>query len=189
VKIAKDLEVKSAIGATKVAAGGSAYAIGQDGADLVIAPSPDSKFKGKLAIADTNIKDVITGIYETYKVNETARQQRLFELKKQEALHPKASVASAGGGADNRPEKDKDGSFPILLASMKAGEVTEIKPDNIKKWGEATREKDKEHDFWSVVVTFEATTPFGKFEQDAQAQVKNGKVLKWIYTGSGEVVP
>ena len=190
IKISKDVQVKSAIGATQLKAGGNAYAIGQEGADLIVSPSPDGKFKGKLAIADTDIKDIVIAVYEAYKVNETNRQKTLFEMKKQQALNPKASVAAGGkGGADDKPVKDKDGSYPILVASMKSGEVTEIKPDNVKKWGEVTREKDKDHDFWSVVVTFEATTPFGKFEQDAQAQIKNGKVQKWIYTGSGEVVP
>jgi hypothetical protein len=30
---------------------------------------------------------------------------------------------------------------------------------------------------------------FGDFDTQAQARVANGKVEKWIYTGSGEVVP
>jgi hypothetical protein len=183
--------VRSAIGATQLKAGGNAFAITQEGSDLVVSPSPDGKFKGKIAVAETDIKDIVTAVYETYKVNETARQKKIFEMKKQQALNPKASVAASGkgGGADDKPAKDKDGTYPILLASMKSGQVTEIKLENIKKWGDVTREKDKDTDFWSVIVTFEAETPFGKFEQDAQAQVKNGKVLKWIYTGSGEVVP
>jgi len=51
------------------------------------------------------------------------------------------------------------------------------------------KEKVDGQEVWTVTVTFEATTPFGKFETDAQAQVKNSKVQKWIYTGTGEVVP
>lgn len=191
VKIAREMEVKSTIGATKIPAGGKAFALGQEGENLVLAPSPESKFRGALAIADTDIKDIINAVYENYKVAETARTKRLFELKKEEALRPKVASNTKGGGSasDDKPAKDKDGTYPLLLASMKAGEVTDVKPDNIKKWGEVTREKVEGQDVWIVTVTFEATTPFGKFEQDANAQVKNSKVLKWIYAGSGEVIP
>jgi hypothetical protein len=128
-------------------------------------------------------------VYENYKETQTARPKRLFEIKKEEALHPKVAAGKSGPLSDDKPAKDKDGTYPMLLASMKSGEVTEIKPENIKKWGDVTREKVEGEEVWSVIVTFEANTPFGKFEQDAQAQVKNGKVLKWIYTGSGEIVP
>jgi hypothetical protein len=72
---------------------------------------------------------------------------------------------------------------------MSAGEVTEIKPDNIKEWGEVAREKIDDTDFWTIIVKYETVTMFGKFDTEAQARVKNGKVLKWVYTGSGEVVP
>jgi hypothetical protein len=38
-------------------------------------------------------------------------------------------------------------------------------------------------------VKYETQTMFGKFETEAQARIKNGRVEKWVYTGSGEVVP
>ena len=68
---------------------------------------------------------------------------------------------------------------------MKSGQVTEIKPENIKEWGEPQLNDG----IWSVIVKYETQTMFGKFDTEAQAQIKNGKVEKWIYTGSGEVVP
>jgi hypothetical protein len=72
---------------------------------------------------------------------------------------------------------------------MKAGEVTEIKPDNIKSWSDPTQEKIDGTEFWTVNVKYETQTMFGKFETEAQARIKNGRVEKWVYTGSGEVVP
>ena len=189
VKISKDIEVKSQIGATKIAAGGMAYAISQDGADLIMAPSPESPFRGRLGLDDTNIKEIVIAAYEGYKTRTIEAARQAFEAKKMAAKNPKAAATKAGPVADTKPEKSADGTFAILLDSMKSGEVTEIKPENIKKWGDVTREKADKDSFWAVTVTFEATTPFGKFEQDAQAQIKNGKVTKWIYTGSGEIVP
>jgi len=81
--------------------------------------------------------------------------------------------------------KDKDGTYPLLVASMKSGQVTEIKADIIKEWGEPVLAEG----VWTVIVKYETNTMFGKFDTEAQAYVKNGAVEKWIYTGSGEVVP
>jgi len=189
VTLGKDVEVKGAVGATKIAAGGKANIAGQNGANLIISPGPSSPFKGEIAIDDTNVKELMTGVYDQWKVAFVESAKRRFEQKKQGALNPSASAKGGKALADNKPEKAPDGTFPLLLASMKAGEVTEIKPDNIKKWGEVGKEKVDGQEVWTVTVTFEAVTPFGKFETDAQAQVKNSKVQKWIYTGTGEVVP
>jgi hypothetical protein len=188
VTIAKEIEVKGSVGATKIAAGGSAFAMAQEGNDLVIAPSAQSPFRAKLAMAETNIKEVITGVYDAYMVNQTERARQAHEQQRIAALAPKASMAKRGG-ADVAPVKEADGTFALLLESMKAGEVTEIKPDNIKKWGDVKREKVEKEDFYVVNLTFEANTAFGKFEQDALAYVKNNQVTKWVYAGSGEVIP
>ncbi|MDB6006677.1 MAG: hypothetical protein JWR15_3664, partial [Prosthecobacter sp.] len=94
-----------------------------------------------------------------------------------------------GSSSNDKPTKDADGSYPLLLASMKSGEVTEIKPDNIKSWSDPTQEKIDGTEYWTVNVKYETQTMFGKFETEAQARIKNGRVEKWVYTGSGEVVP
>ena len=72
---------------------------------------------------------------------------------------------------------------------MAAGGVTEIKPDIIKSWGEVIRENIDGEEYWTIIVQYETVTMFGKFDTEAQARIRNGKVLKWVYTGSGEVVP
>jgi endo-alpha-1,4-polygalactosaminidase (GH114 family) len=72
---------------------------------------------------------------------------------------------------------------------MKAGQVTEITPTNIKKWGDAQLEKIDEKEYWTIIVDYTTKTMFGDFDTQAQARVFGGKVEKWIYTGSGEVVP
>jgi hypothetical protein len=92
-------------------------------------------------------------------------------------------------GANGKPEKAADGTYPLLLASMKSGQVTEIKPDAVKNWGDAKQEEIDKVRYWTVIVKYETQTMFGKFETEAQARVKDGKVDKWVYVGSGEVVP
>jgi hypothetical protein len=143
---------------------------------------------------DTDFKEVFAAAYEQIKVAQTEQARKAHEYKLAAADRAKNAPAMAAGGgggsaSDDKPTKAEDGTYPILLASMKAGEVTEIKLDSIKSWGDAQREKIDGADYWTVNVKYETQTMFGKFETEAQARIKNGRVEKWVYTGSGEVVP
>lgn len=191
VKMNRQFEFKIKVGSgtasSVVPAGQDVVAVAQQGANLVIAPTPTSNARGEVPMDDTNLKELLTDTYEKWKVWRVESLRRAHEYKK-----TAASRAVAGGPAvagDDKPEKNADGAYPVLLASMSSGEVTEIKPDNIKEWGEVAREKIDGEDFWTVIVKYETQTMFGKFDTEAQARIKNGKVRKWVYTGSGEVVP
>jgi hypothetical protein len=191
VKMNRQFEFKIKVGSgtasSVVPAGQDVVAVAQQGTALVIAPTPTSNARGEVPMDDTNLKELLTDTYEKWKVWRVESLRRAHEYKK-----TAASRAVAGGPAvagDDKPEKNADGAYPVLLASMSSGEVTEIKPDNIKEWGEVAREKIDDEDFWTVIVKYETQTMFGKFDTEAQARIKNGKVRKWVYTGSGEVVP
>lgn len=191
VKMNRQFEFKIKVGSgtasSVVPAGQDVVAVAQQGTALVIAPTPTSNARGQVPMDDTNLKELLTNTYEKWKVWRVESLRRAHEYKK-----TAASRAVAGGPAvagDDKPEKNADGAYPVLLASMSSGEVTEIKPDNIKEWGEVAREKIDDEDFWTVIVKYETQTMFGKFDTEAQARIKNGKVRKWVYTGSGEVVP
>lgn len=198
VTIAKEMEFEIKVGAgtakQKVAAGGIVFAFAQDGANILVAPTAISPARVPVPLEDTNLKEIVTAAYEQYIVAETERQRQAFEEKKIAALNPSkkggaGSAAAIGVGAMGRPEKAPDGTYPLLLASMKSGQVTEIKPENIKSWGDPKQEDIDKVKYWTVVVKYETQTMFGKFETEAQARVKDGKVDKWVYVGSGEVVP
>ena len=191
VKLKRDLQLQMKIGnstaATQVKAGGSIYAVGQEGAELMVSPTDTSPMRGKVALDDTDLKEILTEVYERWKVARTETLRRAHEFKLAAAERAKnAPAPSAGATASNdKPARDADGTYPLLLASMKSGQVTEIKSDNIKEWGEPQMVDGA----WTVIVKYETQTMFGKFETEAQATIKNGRVEKWIYTGSGEVVP
>jgi hypothetical protein len=196
VTMKKDLELKMQMGkataSTTFKAGAKIFVMGQEGTNLVVGASAGSPMRGLVAMDDTDFKDVFAAAYEQVKVVQTENARRAHEYKLAAAERAKnAPASSAGGGSssNDKPEKDADGAYPLLLASMKAGEVTEIKPDNVKSWGDAAQEKIDGADYWTVNVKYETQTMFGKFETEAQARIKNGKVEKWVYTGSGEVVP
>lgn len=87
------------------------------------------------------------------------------------------------------PQKDGTGAYPLLVSSLLAGDVTEFKPADVRKWGNVTEETVDGIRQWRVDLVYELTTAFGPFDVTASAYVKDGKVLRWIYTGSGEVIP
>lgn len=198
VKVMKSLEFVRVISGNKLAskmpAGGTAYATAQDGANIIVATSPDPGAPtASISIDDTDLKAVLTEGYERWKVGmvERARRAHLFakesagRAQQAKAATPtKAAPASAGA-----PKKNAEGAYDVLLASMKAGQVTEITPTNIKKWGDAQMEKIDGKDYWTVVVDYTTKTMFGEFDVKAQARILEGKVEKWIYADSGEVVP
>lgn len=191
VKLKRDLQLQMKIGnstaATQVKAGGSIYAVGQEGTDLLVSPTDKSPMRGKVGIDETDLKEVLTEVYERWKVARTETLRRAHEFKLAAAERAKNAPAPAAGAtaSNDQPARDADGTYPLLLASMKSGQVTEIKPESIKEWGEPQMVDGA----WTVIVKYETQTMFGKFETEAQATIKNGRVEKWIYTGSGEVVP
>lgn len=193
VTLKRDLALQMKIGnnsaSTQFKAGGSIFAVGQEGADILVSPTATSPMRGKVNIDETNLKDVLTDIYEKWKVarTETLRRAHEFKLAAAEraknAPPPKAGATASMGNV--KPSRDSDGTYPLLLASMKSGQVTEIKPETIKEWGEPQMTDG----VWTVIVKYETQTMFGKFDTEAAAHIKDGKVQKWVYTGSGEEVP
>jgi hypothetical protein len=82
-----------------------------------------------------------------------------------------------------------DGTYPLLIASMKAGQVTEITPNNITRWSKPEPGQFKSERCWDITVEFDAQTAFGKISSEALAKVLRGRVAGWFYKGSGESVP
>lgn len=195
VTMKKDLELKMQMGkataATTFKSGTKIFVMGQEGTNLIVGASAGSPMRGLVGMDDTDFKVVFTAAYEQVKVAQTENARKAHEYRLASAERAKNAPASAGGGSssNDKPTKDADGTYPLLLASMKSGEVTEIKPDNIKSWSDPAQEKIDGAEYWTVNVKYETQTMFGKFETEAQARIKNGRVEKWVYTGSGEVVP
>ncbi|TDU80942.1 hypothetical protein EI77_00244 [Prosthecobacter fusiformis] len=193
VKMKKDLNLQMKIGSssasTQVKAGGAMYAVGQEGTEILVSPTQTSPMRGKVGLDDTDLKEILTDIYERWKVARTETLRRAHEFKLAAAERsknaPPPTQGAMASASNDKPARDADGTYPLLVSSMKSGQVTEIKMDNIKEWGEPQMTDG----VWTVIVKYETQTMFGKFDTEAQAQIKNGKVEKWIYTGSGEEVP
>jgi hypothetical protein len=176
---------------TKVASGGKVHVLEQVGDKVIVAPAPTSPARVEVALSDTNLKELLTDAYERWKPQMVDYLRRQWEFKKgvtKSSASEPATPAKVIAG-NGKPERSPDGSYPVLLASMKAGAVTEITPANVKKWGDLNVQKIDGADYYTVIVDYTTKTMFGDFTTSAQARIRDGKVVKWIYTGSGEVVP
>lgn len=194
IKLMKNVEFMAEINGnkfgSKITAGGVATAIAQNGENLTVAPTPTSPARATVSLDDTDLKAVLSEVYERWKVDRIAMLKRQFLFAKNatnNAQNPATAAAVATRG--DKPAKNAEGSYDILLASMKSGQVTEITPTNVKKWGDVNLEKIEDKEYWTIIVDYTTKTMFGDFDTQAQARIFNGKVEKWIYTGSGEVVP
>lgn len=188
----KDTEFKMAAGASKVTAGRKVQALAFANGMLALAPAPGSTARATVALADTDLQAVLTDIYEKWKPKRIAY---LLELAAKKAQNQAAAPTStpntntAEADAAGKPVRADNGTYPLLIASMRRGQVTEIKPDNIISWGEPQPTTLQGKQGWAIKVEFDAMTIFGKQQVEAQALVAHGQVQGWYYTGSGEEVP
>lgn len=194
VTLLKDAEFKMAVGGSKVTAGRKVQAIAFKQGLLALIPAAGSPAKAIVSIDDTDLKQVLTGIYEKWKV---ARAEYLSKNAAQRQQVASAVRAESSTANSNRAEADETGkpirgddrSYPLLLTSIRRGQVTDIKPDKIISWGEPNPTKVQGKDGWAIKVEYQAETIFGLQPVEVQALVVNGRVQGWFYTGSGEEVP
>jgi hypothetical protein len=190
VKLTQPVEFKMSVGGSKMPAGGSAVALAFDGGRLSLAPTEASTARAIAPIDSTDLKSIISAGYEEWKVLRTNMLRKQYAKKLELAKSQGVVVAPSGSlDAAGKPIRNPDGTYPILNASLSSGQVTEIKPSNVHRWGEATQVPIEGKTGWSVKVNYDATTIFGLMPVEAQALILDGRVKGWYYTGSGEEVP
>lgn len=189
VKLLQDAEFKMSVGTSKVGAGGIAFVIGAADGVLTLAPTATSPARARLPIDGTDLKERLNKIYEDWKIVRAEELKAIASRKQQMAAAPVAVASSSEVDGEGKPVRDGDGSYPLLIASMKRGQVTEVKPDNIIGWQPPQPAKIQGKNGWAVKVNYNAKTIFGDFPVEAQALVVDGRVQGWFYVGSGEEVP
>ena len=181
------------VGKSKLLAGSQAFAMSEAEGILTLAPSVAAPARAKVAIDDTNFKEVMRKVYEDWKDQRVrvARAQHEHALDRRDEARQTADSGDEiePEGAGDRPEQAADGSVPVMEESMRRGEVTEVSADMVKEWGLIEAEEIDGVPYWTATVTYSTLTIFGEFPVEAQALMRHGKVKKWVYTGSREVVP
>lgn len=194
VTLLKDAEFKMPVGAAKVTAGRKVQAIAFKEGMLALLSAPGSTAKAIVSIDDTDLKTILTDGYEKWKVARAEYLKKASAQKQQMASTIKAESTTANSNRaevdeTGKPMRGDDRSYPLLMSSIRRGQVTDIKPDKIISWGDPNPTKVQGKDGWAIKVEYQADTIFGLQPVEAQALVVNGRVQGWFYTGSGEEVP
>ena len=87
------------------------------------------------------------------------------------------------------PPESNPAGFPTMLASIKNGEVTSIAQSKIKHWGPVRAYLWKGKPYWTITVTYPDASGFGSLDTRAMALMTGTRVIKWLYSKSGEEVP
>ena len=189
VKLMQDAMFKMSVGGSKIAAGAKVQVLSAENGILTLAPTATSPARAQLPIDGTDLKALLNEQYEKWKVLRTeefkaAASRRALAQSSEPPPAESGSVDAAG-----KPQRDATSAYPLLVASMKRGEVTEIKPDNILRWYDPQPTQVQGKQGWAVKCECNVKTIFGLQPVEAQALVLNGKVVGWYYVGSGEEVP
>ena len=203
-------------GSSTAPAGGKTFAISLSGDKLVITPNKQSNVRGTISINDTNYKEILGEEYEKYKQRKKrevyAQRERARAIAATEVeTNQTTSSPNTNESRANRvtsisriskeklsdyeneigkmPEAENDGRVSIMVRSIRSGDVTEIKLNEISYWGPIRYEIVDNRAYWTATVNYKTTSLFGTFPTEAMALMRNGKVENWLYTGSLEEVP
>lgn len=193
ITLTKGGSFQMTVGSSTVPAGSPAVALGIEDQTLIVSPAVGAVARGQVHIDDTNFKQVLADEYESWKDRMTERARRQWEhartAPERELTGEAAEVAARAAGVSGPPSQDDSGSYDVVMQSMASGQVREVRPDNITRWGRPALVEIDGQTYWAVTVDFVAMTRFGPFPTQAQALIRDGRVERWVYTGSGEPVP
>ncbi len=192
VKLMQDAMFKMSVGASKIAAGGMAYVLSAENGVLTLAPTVTSPARAQMPIDSTDLKARLNAVYEKWKITRVEELKAIAAKKlraQSEAPAVEAGPSSSEADASGKPLRDSSSAYPLLIASMKRGQVTEIHPENVTRWQDAQPITIQGKQGWAVKVECNVKTIVGMQPVEAQVLVLNGKVTGWYYTGSGEEVP
>lgn len=180
---------EAASGKVELPSGSDARAVGMVQGMLIIMREGDESTRIQVPLANTDLKETLTSLYEKFK-----EYKRNVVIKQRE--HARAVKANANGATDDqmklaggKPSQDSGGVVSIMLDSIRALKLTELKENSITSWGEINFEMIDGQPYWTgTVQCMVENAIFGPQPTEVMALMRNGKVVKWIYSGSREDV-
>lgn len=190
VKLSKPVQFRMAAGTSTLPAGSAAFALSAQSNVLLVAPTQASQARGQIFVHDTDLPVQVRESYERWRRGRIEMAQAAWK-KRQASPASSTAMVSMPGAVEptGAPKRNTDGSYDLLLASMKSGQVTDIKLNKIQRWGTPQQRTIDNQSTWAVSVFYETMAFCGPIDAEAQAQVRDGKIVRWIYPGSGEPVP
>jgi hypothetical protein len=206
LKAPATLKLTGGVGTSRLEAGRKVYALaGTPEGALVIAPSREAVMRGQVPMESTDFQDVLSEVYEDFKQRKRAEVESLRAAARREAaaggpalgavagVDRSAPPAAALAAIGPKPASTSDATVPAVVESIaerqRAKKNAEPPAGTVLGWGPVRyREVDGEP-YWSVSVSYKARTIFGEFPAEALALMRHGRVVKWVYAGTGEPLP
>jgi hypothetical protein len=190
-------------GSIPVPVGGMAYVTYQRGDQVMLRPTLSSPYQQYVSINDTNLKQMLTGRYNTTvngwrrlvdKLRQDARERLVAGIP----LDPVRVVASTSpqsppstppptGPANKfdpafgkQPAVDSGGKVQVAAKSIQRKELKDCQLKFVQRWGLLKKERIKGNPYWTVEVSYLVDSIFGRFPQDAKALIRNDRVTKWV---------
>lgn len=166
-----------------------ALAMGMTQGMLVIMKSRSDPARSLVPLANTNLKETLTKLYDEYKAYKTSQvmkqRERARALKSRANGATDAEMAAAGP----RPKVEAGGVVTAMIASLRAKEIKEVQENRITAWGEINLEKIDGKDYWTGTIQCDVDNAiFGPIPTEIMALIRDDKVVKWLYSGSKEEV-
>ncbi|HUF63672.1 MAG TPA: hypothetical protein VMN36_16465 [Verrucomicrobiales bacterium] len=174
------------LGSTRIPAGSRVVPLSLESGELEIATTASGTTTARVPVDDTDFKEQIRRNYEVW----IARQNELASARAREtASAPPAPEPAGTVDLGTEPERAPDGSVPLMLESIRSGQVTEIDPARISYWKWLGQQVIDGEIYWAGVVGYQTDTIFGIINTEGKALIRDGKVERWVYSGSEEPIP
>ena len=166
-----------------------ALAAGMVAGMLVVMRDKDDPTRIQVPLANTDLKETLTALYERYK--EFHRNRTIGQRERARALKARANGANEEQMklAGPKPEVRAGGVIPLMMDALQNGKLVELKASSITSWGDLNFEEIEGTVYWTGTAQCTVDNAlFGPQPTEVMALMKDNKVVKWIYTGSREEV-
>lgn len=206
LKVPATLQVAGGAGTSTLEAGRKVVALaGNAAGTLVIAPSQDAVMRGTVPMGATDFQAVLGAVYDEFKSRKRAEVQKLRDAARKEAGagSPALAAVLAGEGQPpppavlakigTRPPQREDHTIAAVEASIaerqKSRKHAEPPAGAVLGWSPLRYREVEGEPYWAASVRYTARTIFGEFPTEAVALIRHGRVVRWMYAGTGEPLP
>ncbi len=189
VKTLVAINLEGATGKVPLPAQSSALAVGMSQGMLVIMKSRDESARSLVPLANTDIKETLTALYEKYKTYKT--EQVMKERQRARSLKERANGATSTelAAVGPKPKSEPGGIVTAMVESLRFKQIKETTEDRITAWGDLNIEEIDGKTYWTGSIQCTVDNPiFGPTPTEIMALIRDDKVIKWLYTGSKEEV-
>lgn len=189
VKTLVPINLEGPNGKVALPADSPALAVGMTTGMLVLMKDRQDPARSLVPIANTDLKETLTTLYEkykTYKIDQVMKQrERARGLKARANGATEAELAAAGP----KPAVQSGGIITAMVTSLRAKEIKETTEDRIIAWGDLNVENISGTQYWTGTIQCTVDNAiFGPTPTELMALIKDDKVVKWLYSGSKEEV-